>query len=166
MYSGSGLGTNWNGYYTTGMLEAHAWGLRTHPDDLSETVKWMAMLGLYLRERYHGHYYAKTQNLRRSLKAAYDAVLRDHDLLVVPTIGIKAPLLPPSDCSREEYMHAALGLVEFANTAQFDFTGHPAMNVPCGKSEGLPIGMMLVGKTGDDATVLRAADAWQRKFGA
>jgi Asp-tRNA(Asn)/Glu-tRNA(Gln) amidotransferase A subunit family amidase len=48
---------------------------------------------------------------------------------------------------------------------QFDFTGHPAISVLCGKSEGLPIGMMLVGKVGDDATVLRAADAWQRKFG-
>ena len=62
-------------------------------------------------------------------------------------------------------MHAALGLLDSANTAQFDFTGHPAMSVPCGKPEGLPIGMMLVGRTGDDATVLRAADAWQRNFG-
>jgi len=75
-------------------------------------------------------------------------------------------LLPAPDCSREEYMRAALGLIECANTAQFDLTGHPAMNIPCGQSEGLPIGMMLVGRTGDDATVLRAADAWQRKFGA
>ncbi|MBV8454878.1 MAG: amidase [Deltaproteobacteria bacterium] len=165
MITGSGLGTNWNGYYATGMLDAFARGLHTQPDDLSETVKWMAIQGFYLRERYHGHYYAKTQNLRRSLKAAYDAVLRDHDLLVMPTVGIKAPLLPTPGCSREAYMHAALGLGALMNTAQFDFTGHPAINVPCGKSEGLPIGMMLVGKIGDDAMVLRAADAWQREFG-
>ncbi|HJU28649.1 MAG TPA: amidase family protein, partial [Candidatus Binataceae bacterium] len=108
-------------------------------------------------------YYAKAQNLARSLKAAYDAVLRDHDLLVMPTMGIKAPLLPAPGCSLEEYMASALGMV--ANTAQFNITGHPAMNVPCGMSESLPVGMMLVGKTGDDSTVLRAADAWQRNFG-
>jgi Asp-tRNA(Asn)/Glu-tRNA(Gln) amidotransferase A subunit family amidase len=48
---------------------------------------------------------------------------------------------------------------------QLDFTGYPAISVLCGKSEGLPIEMMLVGKAGDDAMVLRAADAWQRKFG-
>jgi amidase len=163
MITGSGLGTNWKGYYATGLLDAFARGLRTHPDDLSESAKMFSMLGMYMRERYHGHYYAKAQNLARSLKAAYDAVLRDHDLLVMPTMGIKAPLLPAPGCSLEEYMASALGMV--ANTAQFNITGHPAMNVPCGMSESLPVGMMLVGRTGDDSTVLRAADAWQRNFG-
>jgi amidase len=162
---GSGLGTNWNGYYATRMLDAFARGLRTQPDDLSESTKWFAMLGYYLRERYHGHYYAKAQNARRSLKAAYDAVLSENDLLVMPTVAVKAPLLPAPGCSLQEYMHAALGLLDSANTAQFDLSGHPAINIPCGRSEGLPIGMMLVGRVGDDATVLRAADAWQRKYG-
>lgn len=161
--TGSGLGTNWKGYYATGLLDAFARGLRTHPDDVSESAKMMSMLGMYMRERYHGHYYAKAQNLARSLKAAYDAVLRDHELLVMPTMGIKAPLLPAPGCSLEEYVASAMGMV--ANTAQFNITGHPAMNVPCGMSESLPVGMMLVGRSGDDATVLRAADAWQRNFG-
>ena len=165
LITGSGLGTNWKGYYATSMLDAFARRLRAQPDDLPETAKMFAINGLYLRERYHGHYYAKAQNLARALKAAYDAVLRDHDLLVMPTISTQAPLLPAPGCSREEYMHAALGLLDSANTAQFDFTGHPAMSVPCGKPESLPIGMMLVGRTGADATVLRAADAWQRNFG-
>ena len=43
------------------------------------------------------------------------------------------------------------------NTAPFDMTGHPAISVPCGKSNGLPIGLMLVGRRFGDATVLRAA---------
>jgi len=160
---GSGFGTNWKGYYPTAMVDAFARGLRTSPDDLSESSKMFAMLGLYLRNRYHGHYYAKAQNLVRSLKEAYDAVLRDNDLLVMPTMSTKAPLLPEPGCSREEYMECALGMA--ANTAQFNVTGHPAMNVSCGMSAGLPIGMMLVGNICDDATVLRAADAWQRSFG-
>lgn len=47
------------------------------------------------------------------------------------------------------------------NTAPFNVTGHPAMNVPCGKSEGLPVGMMIVGRHGEDDTVLRVAHAFQ-----
>ncbi len=164
MITGSGLGTNWKGYYAIGMLDAFARGLRTSPDDLSESAKMFAMLGYYLRERYHGHYYAKTRNLIEALKEVYDAVLCDNDLLVMPTLGTKASLLPSPGCSREEYLDAAMGMMGVSNTAQFNFTGHPAMNVPCGMSEGLPIGMMLVGRSGDDATVLRAADTWQRKF--
>ncbi len=39
------------------------------------------------------------------------------------------------------------------------------MNAPSCMSEALLIGMMLIGKCGDDATVLRAPDAWQRNFG-
>lgn len=164
MITGSGLGTNWKGYYPTGMLDAFARGLHTSADDLSESAKLFTMLGYYLRERYHGHYYAKTRNLIGALKETYDAVLRDNDLLVMPTLGTTAPLLPTSGCSREEYLEAALGMMAVSNTAVFNLTGHPAMNVPCGKSGGLPIGMMLVGRSGEDATVLRAADAWQRKF--
>ncbi|HLW69091.1 MAG TPA: amidase [Candidatus Binataceae bacterium] len=160
MITGSGLGTNWKGYYATGMLDAFARGLRTHPDDVSESAKLFAMLGLYMRDRYHGHYYAKAQNLARALKAAYDKVLSDYDLLVMPTMTTRAPRIPLPGASREEYMAASLGMV--SSTAQFNVTGHPAMNVPCAVSKGLPIGMMLVGKSGDDATVLRAADAYQK----
>jgi amidase len=46
------------------------------------------------------------------------------------------------------------------NTCPFDVTGHPAMNVPCGMSGGLPVGMMLVGRHWEDGTVLRAAHAF------
>ena len=49
------------------------------------------------------------------------------------------------------------------NTGPFDMTGHPAVSVPCGKtSEGLPVGLMLVGRRFDDATVLRAAHAFEQ----
>jgi amidase len=48
------------------------------------------------------------------------------------------------------------------NTAPFDMTGHPAITVPCGKSDGLPVGLMLVGKHFDDGTLLRAAHAFEQ----
>jgi amidase len=51
------------------------------------------------------------------------------------------------------------------NTAPFDVSGHPAMNVPCARSEGLPVGLMLVGRHWEDATVLRAAHAFEQLGG-
>ena len=52
-----------------------------------------------------------------------------------------------------------------ANNCSFNVTGHPVMTVPCGLIEGLPVGMMLVGRRGEDATVLRAAHAFEQISG-
>jgi amidase len=161
MVLGNSMGTNWKGHYTTSLLDAYARGRLTRANDLSETVKLFVMLGVYMQEHYHGRYYAKAQNLGRSLTAAYDAALRDCDLLVMPTLPLKATRIPGADASREEYVTRALEMI--ANTCPFDISGHPAISIPCGLSEGLPVGMMLVGRRGEDATVLRAADAFQRQ---
>lgn len=48
------------------------------------------------------------------------------------------------------------------NTAPFDSTGHPAITINAGKCEGLPIGMMIVGKQFDDVKVLQAAFAFEQ----
>jgi amidase len=164
IFLASGLGTNWKGHYATGLLDAFARGMRTHADDLSETVKLRILAAEYLRGRYHGHYYAKAQNLARSLTAAYDRALQDHDLLVMPSTPMKATRIPHPGCSREEYIARATEMS--INTSPFDVSGHPAISMPCGTSNGLPVGMMLIGRTGEDATVLRAADAYQRSLGA
>jgi amidase len=78
----------------------------------------------------------------------------------MPTLPLKATKIPDSSASLEEYVARALEMI--VDTSPFDVTGHPAMNVPCAMSEGLPIGMMLVGRSGEDASLLRAADAFQR----
>ena len=160
MVAGNSMGTNWKGHYTTSLLDVFARGWQSRANDLSETTKLVVLLGQYMQDHYHGHYYAKAQNLARTLKAAYDDALSRFDLLVMPTLPMKATEIPAPDCSREEYTARALEMI--ANTCPFDVTGHPAITVPCGSSNGLPIGMMLVGKTGDDATVLRAADAYEK----
>jgi amidase len=87
-------------------------------------------------------------------------VLKTHDLLLMPTIRFRATPIPPADCSREEYVTRALNMV--ANTAPFDASGHPAINVPCGSADDLPIGMMLIGRRYDEAMVLRGAAAFHR----
>ncbi len=160
MIKGNAFGTSWYGHYTTSLLDAFARGWHARPNDLSETVKLVLFLGEYLKQNYHGRYYAKAQNLKRSLRQAYDDVLESHDVIVMPTIPFRATEIPPADCSREDYVGRALDMV--GNTCPFDVTGHPAMTVPCGLAEDLPIGLMIVGKRYDEATVLRTAEAFAR----
>ena len=93
------------------------------------------------------------------MKAAYDACFEEVDLLLMPTLPMVATKIPPADCSREEYVLRALDML--FNTSPFDVTGHPAMSVPCGMSNGLPIGMMLVGRDYAESTILRASHAFE-----
>ena len=78
----------------------------------------------------------------------------------MPTIPFRATEIPAPDCSREEYVEVALNLL--GNTAPFDVSGHPAISVPCGMAGGLPIGLMIIGKRYDEATVLRVAEAFEQ----
>ena len=159
MLKGYALGNNWMGYYTTSLQQAFARGWTARPDDVSETVKLVLLLGEYMHREYHNRYHAKAQNLRVLLRDAYDAVLRKYDVLVMPTIPFPATRIPPANASREVYVDAALNMQQ--NTCPFDVSGHPAFTIPCGKVEGLPIGMMLVGKHFDEATLIGAAKAFE-----
>jgi amidase len=160
MVRGNSMGTNWKGHYTTSLLDVYAKGWRSRANDLSETTKLVVMLGQYMQDNYHGRYYAKAQNLARSLRAAYDDALQQADLLVMPTLPMKATPIPPPTASREEYVARALEMIP--NTCPFDVTGHPALTVPCGTSSGLPVGMMLIGRHWEDGTVLRAGHAFEQ----
>ena len=160
MIKGNALGNNWNGHYSVGLLDAFARGWRSRPDDLSETCKLVLLLGEYLKQDYHGRYHAKGQCLKPVVKAAYDKALEQVDVLAMPTIPFPATEIPPADCSREEYVDKALNMQH--NTCPFDVAGHPAFTVPCGRVNGLPIGMMLVAKHFDEATTIRVAAAFAK----
>jgi amidase len=159
MIKGNGGGTNWQGFYPTSLIDAYARGWRSRPDDLPDTAKLVLFTGEYMQRFYHGHYYSKAQNLRRVLRAAYDAVLANYDLLLMPTTPMKAQRIPESGCPREEYMARALEMIN--NTCPFDASGHPAMSIPCGMIDGLPIGMMIIGRKFDESTILRVSDAFE-----
>jgi amidase len=156
-----GMGSGWKGYYTTSLVEAYANGMRSRSNALSPTTKLMLLVGEYMLENYNGRYYAKAQNLARNLKKAYDKALEQVELLVLPTTPMKARPLPAPGANLIE--RVARSMESVANTCPFNITGHPALNVPCGTSAGLPIGMMLVGRYWDDATVLRAGHAFELK---
>jgi amidase len=159
MMKGNGMGTNWRGLFVTSLLDAHsAW--RHRADELADTLKLSMLLGHYFTRHYRGHFYAKAQNLSRKLRAAYDATLAEVDLLLMPTLPIKATPLPPANAPRELYIQRAFEMI--GNTAPFDATGHPAMSLPCGLAEGLPVGLMLIGKHYDEVTIYRAAHAFEQ----
>ena len=58
-----------------------------------------------------------------------------------------------------EYVARAFEMI--GNTAPLDITGHPAMSIPCGTVDGLPVGLMLVGKHYAEATLYQAAAAFE-----
>ncbi|MCF7700910.1 amidase [Loktanella sp. M215] len=159
MMLGNGMGTGWEGLYTTSLLEFHS-NWRTRADELSDSLKISMLIGQYHLKHTRGRYYAKAQNLSRQLRDEFNKVFASYDLLLTPTTPMKAPPLPPADASLELYIQRAFEMI--TNTAPFDVTGHPAMSVPCGMSDGLPVGLQIVGRRYDESTIYRAASAFEQ----
>jgi amidase len=159
MMWGDGYGCSRGDLYVTSLMDFHR-GWRQRAAELSETTKLLTLFGTYISQQHGSRYYGKATNIARRLRAAYDAVLADHDLLLMPTTPIKATPLPGPDASREEVVDKALNMV--SNTMPFDVTHHPAMAIPCGMSDGLPVSVMLIGRHFDEATIYRAAHAFEQ----
>jgi amidase len=159
MMHGNGFGKNRAGGYIPSLMRYHAgWRSQTHKFGPQTTL--VMLTGEYMTQAYGGLYYAKAQNLRPRLRAAYDAILSDYDLLLMPTLPMTAPRLPASDAPADEIIARALEMVP--NTPAFDLTGHPSISVPCGEVDGLPVGMMLCGRHFEETTLYRAAHAYEQ----
>jgi amidase len=155
----NGAGIAHEGLYVTSLMEA-AMAWRGRADEFADTLKIASIMSKYTLDRYGGRYYAKAQNLRRRLRAAYDAALAAHDLLLLPTVPMKATPIPGKDATPQEITRRSWEPTR--NTCPFNVTGHPAISLPCGMEDGRPIGMMLVGRHDDEATIYRAAAAFER----
>ncbi len=159
MMIGNGFGTGWEGLYTTSLLDYHS-NWRSRADELSDTLKISMMVGQYHLKHTRGRYYAKAQNLSRQLREEYNKVLASYDLLLMPTTPMKATPLPPVDSTLALWVQRAFEMLP--NTSPFDVTGHPAMSIPCGMSDGLPIGLQLIGRRYEESTIYRAAGAFEQ----
>jgi amidase len=145
-------------YIVSLMDKLHGWTARA--GELSETTKLLTTLGVYIK-KYHGsRYYGKAMNVTRRLVEAYGKVFEKYSLLLMPTLPMKPTPIPPPDANRELYVQRALEMI--GNTCPFDITHHPAMTLPCGMIDGLPVGLMLVGKHYDEPTIYRAAHAFEQ----
>ncbi len=135
----------------------HAPYLKTCPDDYGDRVRTRNEVGLGLPATQ----YIKAQQARTLLSREVGQVLSSVDAIVTPTTAIAAPRIGQEKIKVEgfeEPVQAALAKL----TRSFNVTGTPAVSLPCGfTSTGLPIGLQIVGRPFDEATVLRIASAYE-----
>jgi aspartyl-tRNA(Asn)/glutamyl-tRNA(Gln) amidotransferase subunit A len=130
---------------------------RTRAAGFGAEVKRRVMLGTYvLSAGYYDAYYGKAQKVRTLVRRDFDAAFGRVDLIVAPT----TPNVAFRHGEKEDPVQMYLNDVF---TIPADMSGVPAVSVPCGfTAGGLPIGLQLIGKTLDEATVLRAAHAYEQ----
>ncbi|GBE67957.1 amidase [Mycobacterium sp. MFM001] len=159
MLDGNGYGLGVGGLYDPELMAYFARRRRATADQLPAAVKAPALCGHYSLTTLGGSSYAKVRNLLPHARAAYDRALEQYDVLVMPTVPSTAGILPAPDADDATLLTQAMG--KALNTAPMNVTGHPAISVPAGLVDGLPVGMMIMGRRFDDATVLRAAHAFE-----
>jgi aspartyl-tRNA(Asn)/glutamyl-tRNA(Gln) amidotransferase subunit A len=117
-------------------------------------VKRRILLGTYaLSAGYHDKYYKKAQDARTWVKRDFDEAFEAADVLATPTM----PVLPPRiGESLEDPLQ--LYLMD-ANTVPVNLANLPAISVPAGEIEGLPVGVQFVGPKFDEGSIIRAASA-------
>jgi aspartyl-tRNA(Asn)/glutamyl-tRNA(Gln) amidotransferase subunit A len=139
-------------------LVYHTEWLRARGADYQADVRQRLRMGAFVS----GPDYVRAQQARALVRKAVDDALASRDVLLAPATPIPAPAVGESTATvngvRVDVRGALIRL-----TRPFNCSGHPACSVPCGfTTDGLPIGMQLVGRPFDEATVLRAADGYQR----
>ncbi len=163
MLRGNGYGLNHRGKYNPEIMEAFRDGWRRHGNEVSHSVKYVALFGQYMLNLGGGSCYAKAQNVRPLINQAYDRALEGCDVLCYPTLPMMPTVLPAEDCSVSEYVARALEMVP--NTLPCSVTGHPTINVPAGLSDGLPVGMSFVARHWNETTALAAAKTYESLVG-
>lgn len=157
---GHGIGYGVNGAYPLSFMKAFD-GWKAQADTLAPTVKATILAGEVMY-RQGGQLYAKVQNLRRRLRAEYDAKLAEYDVLVMPTTPMAATPLTTREAPIEEVLRRSWEMLN--NTCPFDLTGHPAISVCCGQSSGRPVGLMIVGRHFQESMVFQVADAVHQRW--
>jgi aspartyl-tRNA(Asn)/glutamyl-tRNA(Gln) amidotransferase subunit A len=128
--------------------------LRTHPEDIGFMLRNRLREGAFLTAAD----YANAMRARTVLCERINAVLREVDLIVSPG----AP--QPAETFEEFDAESRFRFPSY--TAAFNLTGLPAISVPCGFTPaGLPVGLQIAGRAFEEATVLRAAAAYERSAG-
>lgn len=130
---------------------------RTRQHGFGPEVKRRIMLGTYaLSAGYYEAYYKKAQQVRTLTRREFDAAFEKVDVLVTPT----SPTVPfkigeRTDDPLQMYLSDVC-------TLPINIAGVPAISIPCGFADGLPVGLQIIGKPFDEVTVLRVAHAFQQ----
>jgi aspartyl-tRNA(Asn)/glutamyl-tRNA(Gln) amidotransferase subunit A len=127
-------------------------------DDLDPGLLWVLDLG----RRYSAFDVGRALQQRIVLQDTARKFFERYDLLLTPTMTLP-PFPVGISYPRQVAGQAVRGMQWTAFTFPFNLTGQPAASVPCGwTSAGLPVGLQVVGRAQDDASVLRASAAFER----
>lgn len=151
-----GFGFGRPDFYPTDLMQ-HLWDRRDQVDGRPANVLLFTLVGRYVDAKQGRLGYAKAVNRTRALRAAYDDALTRYDVLVTPTTPQTARPLPDPAAGPGAQITAAIEMS--ANTTPFNITHHPALSVPCGTLDGLPVGLQLIGRHFDEAVLYRAGRA-------
>jgi aspartyl-tRNA(Asn)/glutamyl-tRNA(Gln) amidotransferase subunit A len=128
----------------------------TRHDGFGKEVRRRIMLGAHaLSSGWYDAYYLQAQKVRAKMKAEFDALMQDVDLLLSPTSPSVA-----WDLGEKFDDPIAMYLTDIY-TVTVNVVGAPAVSVPCGFVRDLPVGMQLIGRQFEDALVLDAASRYQ-----
>ncbi|KKG08656.1 Asp-tRNA(Asn)/Glu-tRNA(Gln) amidotransferase subunit GatA [Methanosarcina sp. 2.H.A.1B.4] len=135
----------------------HAMVSKTRAEGFGAEVKRRILLGTYaLSAGYHDKYYLKALKVRTLVKQDFDKALSKVDLLMAPT-------MPNPAFKIGEKIEDPLTLyLSDVNTCPINLAGVPSISVPCGFTDGLPIGLQIMGKPFDESTVLRTAYTFEQ----
>jgi aspartyl-tRNA(Asn)/glutamyl-tRNA(Gln) amidotransferase subunit A len=146
------------GYRATGANSLSKMYRRTRDDSFGAEVKRRIMLGTYaLSAGYYDAYYLKAQKVRTLLTRDFEEAFRKVDVIVTPTSPTAAFRL-----GEKSNDPLAMYLADIY-TVTADLAGIPAISIPCGVTKDkLPIGLQMLGKHFDEATILRLAHAYEQ----
>jgi aspartyl-tRNA(Asn)/glutamyl-tRNA(Gln) amidotransferase subunit A len=130
---------------------------QTRSQGFGSEVKRRIMLGTYsLSSGYYDAYYLKAQKVRTLIKQDFDRIFEQYDVVVGPTAPTTAFKIGEKvDNPLTMYLNDIL-------TIPVNLAGLPAISVPCGLADGLPVGLQIIGKAFDESTVLRVAHAYEQ----
>lgn len=130
---------------------------QTRAEGFGDEVKRRIMLGTYsLSAGTYDAYYKKAQQVRTLIKADYDKVFENYDVIIGPTAPTPAFAIGENvDDPMTMYANDIL-------TIPMNLAGVPAISIPCGFENGLPLGLQLIGKHFDEETLYRVAYAYEQ----
>ena len=129
---------------------------KSRSEGFGPEVKRRIMLGTYaLSSGYYDAYYKKAQQVRTLIKRDFDQAFERFDLIVGPTAPTTAFRIG------EQVGDPLTMYLNDICTIPVSLAGVPAISVPCGLADGLPVGLQIIGKPFDESTVLRAAHAFE-----
>ncbi|MFC4406044.1 Asp-tRNA(Asn)/Glu-tRNA(Gln) amidotransferase subunit GatA [Haloarchaeobius iranensis] len=127
---------------------------RAREEGFGAEVKRRVLLGTYaLSAGYHDKYYKQAQDARAWVKQDFDEALSEADVLASPTMPV-----PPMELGESLSDPLKMYLAD-ANTVPVNLADLPAISVPAGETDGLPVGLQLVGPAFGEETIIRAASA-------